>query len=339
MVVVIVLWAATVIGCQSQRDGALDGKLRVAVSIPPQAWLVEQIGGPRVETLIVVRPSDSHETYQPSDAEIARIRACAVWFRIGIPLENARGLQGLVSQSKLRLVDTHEGIPLREMTPLERGGEALHQHQAPADKTDAHEETKHLHDDTKHASETPTHAHAGEKHVHDKDHHHGHHDHSGKDPHVWLSPRILKIQARTIAKTLAELDPPHRAEYEANLASLQEKLDKVDAEIRRILEPWKGRMFLVFHPAWGYFADDYGLKQVAIEIEGKDPSDEEATALQRLARREGIKVVFVQPQISSRGAEAMARAIGARVETIDPLVPNISENLVRVAQAIAASFE
>ncbi len=275
------------------------------MSIPPQAWLVEQIGGPRVEVLTMVNPGESHETYQPNDAQIARIRACAVWFRIGIPFENGRALQGMMAQGKLRVVDTREGIALREMTPLERGTEEPHE----------------------------DHAHGAEEHGH------AHHHHSGKDPHLWLSPRLLKMQARTIARSLVELDPAHQADYQANLASLEEKLDKLDLEIRRVLEPWKGRMFLVFHPAWGYFADDYGLKQVAIEIEGKEPSDEEATALQKLARREGIKVVFVQPQIASRGAEAIARAIGAKVQTLDPLARDPLDNLLRVAQAIAASCQ
>lgn len=306
----ILVLAVTALGCRAQQVDAPSGKLSVAVSIPPQAWLVEQIGGPHVEIFTMVNPGDSHETYQPTDAQIARIRACAAWFRIGIPFESSRVLQGMLSQGKLRVVDMREGIALREMSPLERGGEGS----------------------------LGEHKHDGEAHDHGHDEH-GHHDHGGKDPHVWLSPRLLKIQARTIAKTLAELDPAHQADYEANLASLEEKLDTADQEIRRTLEPCKGRLFFVFHPAWGYFADDYGLKQVAIEIEGKEPSDEEATALQKLARREGVKVVFVQPQIASRGAEAIARAIGARLETLDPLAPDAPANLLRVARAIAASYQ
>jgi len=315
---VILVLAATVLGCQAQRADAPGGKLRVAVSIPPQAWLVGQIGGPRVEVFTMVGPGDSPETYQPTDAQVAQIRACAAWFCIGIPFESSRPLRAMVSQGNLRVVDTREGIPLREMSALERGGEELHE--------------DHAHGDEKHDAGHRDH----ERHDHER-HDHAHH-HGGKDPHLWLAPALLKIQARTIAKTLAELDPPREAEYQANLASLERKLDAADEEIRRTLEPWKGRMFLVFHPAWGYFADAYGLKQAAMEIEGKEPSDKEATALQQLARREGIKVVFVQPQIASRGAEAIARAIGARLETLDPLAPDVIDNLLRAARAIAASY-
>lgn len=301
---IILVLAATLCGCQDQRPDSLDGKLRVVVSIAPQVWLVEQIGGEHVQVTAIVKPGESHETYQPTDAQIAQVMASAVLFRIGIPFENGRAFQGMIAQGKLRVVDTREGLDLREMSPLERGGDASH---------------------------------AGHAHG-DEDRGHADHVHEGKDPHVWLSARLLKTQARTVAATLGDLDPAHRSDYERNLTVLQQKLDAADSEIRRTLEPHRGKMFLVFHPAWGYFADDYGLKQAAIEAEGKEPSDEEATALQKTARREGIKVVFVQPQIASRGAEAIARAIGARLETLDPLAPDVLDNLVRAGRAIAASF-
>lgn len=303
--VLIVLLAANVSGCRDNATQPPAGTLRVAVSIIPQAWLVEQVGGQHVDVVALVKPGESHETYQPSDAQINQIMSCAVLFRIGVPLESGRAFSTVLAGGRLRVVDTREGIALREMSPLERGGEPATDHEAEgkAEEGQAH-----------------------------------HHAHEGKDPHVWLAPRLLKIQARTIARTLAELDPAHREAYERNVAATEEKLDAVDREIRQLLVPYRGRMFFVYHPAWGYFADEYGLKQVAIEAEGKEPSDQEATWLQKLARHEGIKVVFAQPQIASRGAEAIAKAIGARVETLDPLAPDLTENLVRAARAIAGAY-
>jgi zinc transport system substrate-binding protein len=280
----------------------------VAVSIIPQQWLVEQVGGGHVDVTAMVGPGESHETYQPSDAQISRLMSGAALFCVGIPFENSRAFAAIRSQAAFRVVDTREGIPLREMTLLERCSETSH---------GGHAE----------GQERPTEA--GESHGH---------AHDGKDPHIWLSPRLLKIQARTIARTLGELDPARREVYDRNLAATEERLDGVDREVRRVLEPCRGKMVFVFHPAWGYFADDYGLKQVAIEAEGKEPSDEEATSLQRLAREQGVKVVFVQPQIASRGAQAIAQAIGARVEPLDPLAPDLADNLVRVARAIADSY-
>jgi zinc transport system substrate-binding protein len=295
----------TACGCRGNSPDSPGAKLRVAVSIIPQVWLVQQIGGEYVDVVAMVSPGESHETYQPSDAQVSQVMSGAAFFRIGIPFENGRALAALRSQGKLRVVDTREGLMLRELGPLERCNETSH--------------AGHGHGDE---DEGPSQAHA----------------HEGKDPHVWLSPRLLKAQARIIAKTLGELDPAHQAAYDRNLAATEEKLDAANGEIRRVLEPYRGKMFFVFHPAWGYFADDYGLKQVAIEAEGKEPSDEEATGLQKMARQQGIKVVFVQPQIASRGAEAIAQAIGARLDTLDPLAPDVLDNLVRAARAIADSY-
>jgi len=161
----------------------------------------------------------------------------------------------------------------------------------------------------------------------------------GKDPHLWLSPRLLKIQAQTVADTLGQLDPAHKADYQRNLAALDGQLDQLDAQIRKMLAPARGKAFFVYHPAWGYFAQEYGLRQIALEQEGKEPSDQELTRLQQLARKEGIKVIFVQPQIASQSAQAAATAIHGRVEQIDPLAENIPANLLHAAQAIAQSYE
>lgn len=302
----ILVLAATWSGCQGQRATPARAKPRVAVSIIPQQWLVEQIGGGQFEVLAVVGPGESHETFQPNDAQVSRLMSVDALFCVGVPFERSRAFSSLLAQGRFRMVDTGEGIPLREMTALERCDEASHGNHEREGRED----------------EADSHGHA----------------HEGKDPHIWLSPRLLKIQARAVARTLGELDPARKEVYDRNLAATEERLEAADREIRRVLEPCRGKMFFVFHPAWGYFADDYGLKQVAIEAEGKEPSDQEATALQKLARQQGVKVVFVQPQIAGRGAEAIAQAVGARVGLLDPLAPDLPDNLVRVARAIADSY-
>ncbi|MCC5830976.1 MAG: zinc ABC transporter substrate-binding protein [Phycisphaeraceae bacterium] len=175
-------------------------------------------------------------------------------------------------------------------------------------------------------------------HDHDHEHHHHHHDHGGLDPHVWLSPRLLKIQASNMAEALIEAAPDLAEDINQNLEAVHARLDELDAELTRILEPYRGRMFLVYHPAWGYLAHDYGLNQMAIEISGQTPSEGQLTGLLRLAREAQTRVVFVQPQISDVTAEAIAGQLGGRVEVIDPLAENLYDNLIDVAERIAASF-
>ncbi len=175
---------------------------------------------------------------------------------------------------------------------------------------------------------------------------HSHHDHEqhepdpfGKDPHIWLSPKLLKQQARTVAKALTDTRPARAKTYETRLHAVLEKLDKLDEAIRTLLKPHRGKAVFVFHPAWGYFCDEYGLRQIAVEIEGKAPTDHELTELHRLARKERARVVFVQPQITGRAAQAIADTIDGRVEVADPLAEDVAENLMRLARAIAASYE
>jgi zinc transport system substrate-binding protein len=169
---------------------------------------------------------------------------------------------------------------------------------------------------------------------HDHDHDHGE---EGADPHIWLAPDLLKVQAETVAATLSELAPDHAADFEANLRALHEDLDRLDADLAELLAPVRGRRMYVYHPSWGYLCDAYGLEQVPIEIEGKEPSDAELTEFQERARADRVRVVFVQPQIAGQSARAAARAVGAEVAELDPLAKDVIANLRAAARAIAGA--
>jgi len=170
---------------------------------------------------------------------------------------------------------------------------------------------------------------------------HGGHDHAAgaPDPHCWLAPSNAKIIAANMCRGFKEEDPSHAAEYERNLKALQGDLDAADAKLRAALAPLKGKEFMAFHPAYGYLADAYGLRQVAVEVEGKEPSSKHLVALINRARKQGVKVIFVQPQFSTKSAEAIATAIGGTVVALDPLAHDYIRNLEEMAQKIKdASF-
>ena len=166
------------------------------------------------------------------------------------------------------------------------------------------------------------------------DHGHDHGDLHGMDPHIWLSPARLEAMASQLAKTLQALDPVHGEEYRRNFEALRRELRALDEELRRLLAPHRGKRFLVFHPSWGYFADDYGLTQVAIEREGKEPGGQALAQLIDSATREGVATVFVERQFSQERARALARAIGARIRVLDPLAEDVPQNLRSVARAL-----
>ena len=158
-------------------------------------------------------------------------------------------------------------------------------------------------------------------------------DHHGElDPHIWLSPTLVMTQARTILNALVEIDPDHRAVYEANTKVFISKLAALDDELKNIFAGRQGFQFMVFHPSWGYFARAYGLQQVPVEIEGKNPKAAQLKVLIEHAKKKHINIIFVQPQFSSRSAGLLAKEIGGQVIFADPLSPDWSANLYEVAQ-------
>ncbi len=158
------------------------------------------------------------------------------------------------------------------------------------------------------------------------------------DPHVWTSPPLVKQMGASIRDELARLDPAHAAEFAANYSVFAAEMDALDRDVRAVLTPVQHRRFLVFHPAWGYFADTYDLVQVPIEREGKQPGARALAALIGQARSEGIRVVFVQPQFDKRQAGQVAQAIGGRVVAVDPLAADYGENLRRAARSFAEAM-
>jgi zinc transport system substrate-binding protein len=157
----------------------------------------------------------------------------------------------------------------------------------------------------------------------------------GEDPHVWVSPSQALRMAQRIHEALVKLLPERRAELDAGLAALRADIERVDAEIRRTLADRRGAAFVVYHPAWGAFAREYGLEQVAIESQGKEPDPRELARVIARARALGTPVVFAQAQFDRRAAELVAGEIGARVETIDPLAYDWPQNLLHVAARVA----
>lgn len=159
------------------------------------------------------------------------------------------------------------------------------------------------------------------------------------DPHCWLDPRLARAMVINVRDELARLDPQNASVYEHNARRAVSDLAAVDRSLAETLAPLKGRDILVFHPAFGYFTDRYGLRQVAIETEGKSPTSRQLAHVIEQAKRMGAKVIFVQPQFSSRAAEAIAREIDGAVVPMDPLAPDYIGNLQRMAEIIREQLE
>ncbi|HEY8345502.1 MAG TPA: zinc ABC transporter substrate-binding protein [Bacillota bacterium] len=270
----------------------------VFVSILPQKYFVERIGGQAVQVSVMVGPGQSPATYEPLPKQMSELTRAALYFSIGVPFEDAWLKKFTAAAPNMKVINTRAGITLRKM---DRYSSNL----APTSKEQQ-----------------------GKR----REHHH-HHD-RGLDPHIWLDPMLVKKQAKTIYQALVELRPEKEVYFSNNLQKFLTDLDAVHLEIKEAFSGLTNKKLLVFHPAWGYFCDRYGLTQVPIEMEGKEPGPRELGEIIEFAKEEGIKVVFVQAQFSSKQAETVAKAVNGKVVLIDPLAEDYLNNLKSIARVM-----
>jgi zinc transport system substrate-binding protein len=162
---------------------------------------------------------------------------------------------------------------------------------------------------------------------------------TGIDPHMWLSPKAVKIQAKNILDAVIDIDGKNRDFYESNYSKFIADIDRLDNEIKSILEKCSKKKFIVFHPAWGYFARDYGLEQVSIENEGKSPSPADMKSAIDVAKSEDIHIIFIQQQFDTNLAASVADEIKGQLVVLDPLAEDWMANMKRMATALSQSLK
>lgn len=164
-------------------------------------------------------------------------------------------------------------------------------------------------------------------------HHHGHN--CGEDLHIWMSPKLAKIQVKTIGEALMAHYPKEKQFFAENLSEFLKRLDDLDEFIAQKLAPLENRYLLVSHPAYGYYCQDYHLTQIPIECEGKDPTGRQMTALLNKTRELHIHYILTQPQYSDKAALLVASQIGAKAISVDPYSENYIESLKQITSIIA----
>lgn len=311
----------------------------VFVTITPQKYFVDKISGGKASVSVMVEPGANPHAYEPKPRQMAALANASIYFTIGDSFDQT-WLERIVSANPaITVVHTAEGIKKIPMIDEHVHGEREAHKKEHSDEGEAHvhEGEANAHEGDAHSHEGETHAHNGEEHIHGG---HGH-DHGTLDPHIWLDPALVKIQAARIRDGLSKVDPDGAQGYAANAAVFMKELDELDSEIKAIISalPEDRRTFLVFHPSWGYFAKAYGLKQAAIEVEGKEPSPSDMAHIIAMGKKTGAKVVFVQPQFSEKSASVIAKQIGAKVVRLDPLAENWSDNLRNAAQAFSNALK
>ncbi|MFH1349481.1 MAG: zinc ABC transporter substrate-binding protein [Pseudomonadota bacterium] len=264
--------------------------LKVSVSILPQGYFVEKIGGELLDVSVMVRPGTSPHIYEPKPQQMVELTKSRIYFAIGVPFERVWLDRFARANPKMILVNTQEGI---EKIPME---------------------TPHFQTGDRHFEGT-------------------------KDPHVWLSPPLVMIQARNILNTLLRVDPSHRKVYETNYGNFMKEIVDLDLRLLNIfMNQRESTRFMVYHPSWGYFAKAYGLTQIPVEVEGKEPRPNELKEIIQRSRNLNVKVIFVQPQFSTKSAKTVADAIGCQIMFADPLEMAWSKNLLNVGEGFKAAL-
>lgn len=285
----------------------------VSVSVPPQKYFVEKIAANTLDINVIIPAGVDEHNFDFKPATMQRLEKSDIYFTIGLEFERVFADKFQSNFANLQVIDT--GKDLRILV------------------------TSHTHSKDEHDEH---HNHAGhDEHAHGKDERHAHkhsnsHEtHSEKDPHIWLDPILVKIQASTIAKALIAKYPQNKALYEANLARFQAELDALNAEISALFEKSKNKKFIIYHPSLGYFAARYHLVQIPVEIEGKEPKTKDLQRLMSVAKKENIKTIFVQKGFSQNAAKSLAKELKASVVELNHLSDDYSKNLLEIAKKIA----
>ncbi|MFV0268113.1 MAG: metal ABC transporter solute-binding protein, Zn/Mn family [Draconibacterium sp.] len=168
---------------------------------------------------------------------------------------------------------------------------------------------------------------------------HGDHVHiDGVDPHVWLSPVMVKQMGKVILDEVSKLNPEKADEYKANYEKFANECDQLDAELRSKLEPYKGRKFIVFHPSLSYYSREFGLEQYSLETGGKEPTPQHMKEVVDLANEDNIRVIYIQSEFDKDHARVFAEEINGKVLQVWPLSPDWAENLRSMTDLLIENF-
>ncbi|MCL3780130.1 zinc ABC transporter substrate-binding protein [Prolixibacteraceae bacterium JC049] len=168
---------------------------------------------------------------------------------------------------------------------------------------------------------------------------HGDHVHlHGIDPHIWMAPHTFRKVAENTFSALKKLAPKKEEEFQKGLEQLLKKIDQLHKIGQQELANKKGRTFMIFHPALGYLAREFQLNQLAMEVDGKEPSAKHLTHIVDEAKKEGIKVIFIQKEFSTDQASMIAKEIDGKVTVINPLAYNWPEEMEKIIRNLAQAL-
>jgi len=306
-VLALALALALLCGCISDEDlhpSDGPGKVKVVATTVPLATFTKAVGGDLVEVTVLVPPGTNLHTFEPTPSKLRDVAEADLYIKNGAGLEIWMD-KIIGANGRMLIVDSSSGVDLLE---------GHHHHEDGGGDGEA-------------------------------DHHHGpsrrdlHPSILTADPHIWLSAKNAAIMAENICWGLAEVDPENADAYRENLAAFKRELEDLDLELASTFSGAEGGKFIVLHPAWGYLARDYGLVQVAILEEDKEPGPRQLRSIVDLARKEGVETIYVDLNFNPKSGEIIAAEIDGRVAALDPVAPDYIENMRKVGMDISSEIK
>jgi len=288
--------------CGKAEDKTESLKPVVAVSILPQQYFLERISGGRVSVLVLAGEGQNPHSYDPTPAQMASLSKAAAWVLSGTDFETSLKPKIAAQYSSLIIVDGTAGVNFRHLEEHKHEGEGEHHE-------DGHKEDKHEHENGVNI-----------------------------DRHTWLGLKPSKIMAAHMRDLLVKIDPAGKDLYDSNYQAIVKDIDSVFINLKKTLKPLAGKTVLVFHPAFGYFLDEFGIKQEAVETGGKEPNAKALSALIKEAKADKTPAIFVQSQFPVNAAKTVADAVGAEVVMLDPLSRDWLENIKKMGSALESSL-
>jgi zinc transport system substrate-binding protein len=283
--------------CKAGGGESPPAKPLLALSIVPQEWFARRIAGDFAGFLVLAGPGQNPHSYEPTPQDMALLAKADCWILSGTEFEIALAPKVAAQNPSLKIIDGTRGMRFR----------LLEEH----------------HDDDEAASGAPGGAEAS-----------GAEAALGRDRHTWLGRDQAIILAGHILGALEEIDRVHSDIFRKNYQDLTNDINQVFDELKTELAPLKGRKVFVYHPAFGYFLDEFGIIQEAVETGGKEPTPRVLRELIAGARAEKAAAVFVQTQFPLQSARTVAQAVGAEVVALDPLAPLWLDNIRAMGKAL-----
>ncbi|MDP3623403.1 MAG: zinc ABC transporter substrate-binding protein [Methanobacteriaceae archaeon] len=273
-----------------------NSKIVVAASVLPQKEFIEKVGGDKVQVIVMVPPGGDPHTYEPKASQMEQIANAQMYVQVGSGIDFEMTWIDKIKSLNRNMLVINDSKGITFIPSIEN-----------ISNTEQNGEN---------FSSTGINTGITES-----------------DPHVWVSPKNAQVMVENIYQGLVKIDPKNKEYYLINKENYLKELRQLDKNITSELSNQKGSKILVYHPSWEYFCHDYGMTQIAIEKEGKDPTPKEMMNIINLSKKDNITAIFVSPQYNTRSSEVIASEIGAKLIFIDELAPDYVDNMRKIVNA------